>query len=328
MAQPKMFYFCYDHQRPTGGQKQTYRHIDILNKHGYKAFALHTREACRLTWFDNKTAVVGLDEFRRIYHPEQDFLELPEDLGQRILSFPGQKIIFNQNCYYGFHSFGFKPPPLYPYLHPDVKHVFVGSDHNLEYLTFAFPTLRVSRIYHAVDSGKFVYCPIEKKKKLIACLPSKNPMEVSQVYHQLLSRSQQGLNRLQDYEWVFIQNRSEAEVIRTLGETLLLVFLSTEEGFGILPLEAMASGTLVVAYDSGPPSEYLHPQNAFLFKKGDVLAVVRRIEEITGAFPQNVGELQVMSETARQGARKYSLQREEESVMAAWHTIMSESGVL
>ena len=181
MAQLKMFYFCYDHQRPTGGQKQMYRHIDILNKHGHKAFALHTREACRLTWFDNKTAVVGLDEFRRIYHPEQDFLVLPEDLGQRILSFPGQKIIFNQNCYYGFHSFGFKPPPLYPYLHPDVKHVFVGSDHNLEYLTFAFPTLRVSRIYHAVDSGKFVYCPIEKKKKLIACLPSKNPVEVSQV---------------------------------------------------------------------------------------------------------------------------------------------------
>jgi len=325
MAQPKIFYFCYDHQTPTGGQKQMYRHIDILNKHGHKAFALHTRESSRLRWFDNKTAVVGLDEFEKIYHSTQDFLVLPEDLGTRILSFPGQKIIFNQNCYYGFYSFGFETPRVYPYVHPDIKHVFVVSDHNLEYLTFAFPDLRVSRIYYAVDSSKFVYRPIEGKKKLIACLPSKNPMEVSQVYHQLLSRSRQGLNRLQDYEWVFIQNRSEAEVIRILSEALLLVFLSTEEGFGILPLEAMASGTLVVAYDSGPPSEYLRPQNAFLFKKGDVLAVVRSIEEITGAFPQNVGELQAMSEAARDGTRMYSLRREEESVIAAWHTIMSES---
>lgn len=29
----RIFYFCYSHDRPTGGQKQAYHHVDILNRH-------------------------------------------------------------------------------------------------------------------------------------------------------------------------------------------------------------------------------------------------------------------------------------------------------
>ncbi|MDZ7262908.1 MAG: glycosyltransferase family 1 protein, partial [candidate division KSB1 bacterium] len=77
-----------------------YKHVDILNKHGYPAFALHRQKGFRLIWFDNETNVIYFDEFKRLYHPDRDFLVLPEDLGSKILSFPGQKVIFNQNCYY------------------------------------------------------------------------------------------------------------------------------------------------------------------------------------------------------------------------------------
>lgn len=296
-----------------------YRHVDILNKHGYNAFVLHIQDGFRLTWFSNETKVVGLSEFKKMYDIERDFIACPEDLGNRILSFPGRKVIVNQNCYYGFYCFDFQKPQLYPYLHPDIKGVIVKSDHNKEYLGFAYPGLKIYRVYNSIDPEKFVYQPIRNKKKMIACLPSKNPMDLSQIYHILLSRSDQGVNSLKDYEWVFIRNRPEADVIRILRDSLIFIFLSTEEGFGRMPVEAMDSGCLVVAYGAGPLSEFLHPENSFSFTKGDVISVVKSVEEITHSFPENIKKLQTISEAALKTASRYSLRREEESVVAAWH---------
>jgi len=54
MRDLRVFYFCYDHQRSTGGQKQMYRHVDILNSNGYQAFAVHTRKGFHLEWFKEK----------------------------------------------------------------------------------------------------------------------------------------------------------------------------------------------------------------------------------------------------------------------------------
>ncbi|MBW2056230.1 MAG: glycosyltransferase family 4 protein [Deltaproteobacteria bacterium] len=324
MQGPKIFYFCYDHQNPTGGQKQVYRHVDILNGHGRQAFVLHLERGFRLTWFDNTTRAISLDEFKGTYQADRDVLVIPEDLGERILAFPGRKVIFNQNCYYGFSCFGLREPEIYPYLHPDIIGVFVVSDHNREYLSFAYPRLKIHRVYYGIDPERFAYRPLKEKKKMIACLPAKNSMEVAQVYHQLISRSKQALNVLEDYEWVFIQNRSETEVTRILGDALLFIFLSTNEGFGLMPLEAMASGSLVVAYDSGASSEFLGPSNSFLSAPGDVLGIVRTVERITSLFPGDTRELQAVSEAALRGAREYSLQREIESVVAAWQEITGE----
>jgi hypothetical protein len=325
MVQPKIFYFCYDHQKPTGGQKSIYRHVDILNKCGYPSFVLHMQKGFRLAWFDNETTVVSLEEFQTLYQPESDFLVLPEDLGEKILDFPGKKIIFNQNCYYGFHCLGFQKPRRYPYLDSDIKGVFVVSDHNREYLRFAYPALRMHRIYYGIDPNRFTYQPIHKKKKAIACLPAKNPIELSQVYHQLMSRSEQGLNRLREYEWVFIQNNSEKEVVNILRDALLFIFLSREEGFGLLPLEAMASGSLLIAYHSGAPSEFLSKRNSFLFEEGDLVAVAKGIEEITSLFRTNIRDLRGMSEKARKTAVQYSLEREQRSVIAAWADVIDHS---
>ena len=41
MSNPQIFYLAYSHNRPTGGQKNTYRHVDILNELGYRAFIVH-----------------------------------------------------------------------------------------------------------------------------------------------------------------------------------------------------------------------------------------------------------------------------------------------
>jgi glycosyltransferase involved in cell wall biosynthesis len=320
MKESKIFYFCFSDNQSSGGNKEIYRHVDILNKYNYQAFVLHPTKGFKVTWFDHQTKVVDLDTFNNLFDPERDFIVLPEDLGSEILCFSGKKVIFNQNVYYGFHTFSFQKPDFYPYLHPDIKGVLVVSKHNEKYLRFAYPKLDFFRVYCGVNLETFAFQPLRKKKKVIACNPAKRPLDISLLYHLLQSRAEQGLNALRDYEWVFIENKTEKEVAQIMQDSLIFIFLSKEEGFPLMPLEAMACGCLVVAYGVEPMTEYL--ASPFLFEPSDILSVAGSIETIAQSYGKEVEKWEMISNDNREVALQYSLQREEESVVAAWREIL------
>ena len=320
MAQPNVFYFCHCSPSPRGGQKDTYRHVDILNRSGYQAFALHTETGFRFTWFKNQTRTIDFERFRRIYRAERDFIVLPENLGSKILDFPGKKVIFNKNIYYGFRAFGIGRPPVYPYLHADVVCVLTVSHHNTEHLKFAYPNVDIFRVYPGIDPGVFVYRKLAEKKRRIAFIP-KSRNALCCLYHILESRSEIGLNKLRDYEWIMLANKSEEEVSRILQESLILVFLSTEEGLARTPLEAMSCGCLVVAHGSHPLKEYLPTE--FQFERGSIIAMARYVEKITECFPDRVDDWQELAALGRQISLGYD-QNEASSVLAAWKAIFQK----
>lgn len=322
MHLPKIFYYCFSDNQSSGGNKEIYKHVDILNRRNYQAFVLHTKNKFKITWFNHETKIVDLDAFNNLFDKEKDFIVLPEDLGNDILCFPGNKVIFNQNIYYGFHIFYLQKPELYPYLHSDIKSVLVVSEHSKKYLSFAYPKLSIFRVYCGVSSEKFAFQSLNNKKKKIACNPAKRPLDISLLYHLLQSRSEQGLNILRDYEWVFIENKTETEVAQIMQESLIFIFLSKEEGFPLMPLEAMACGCLVVAYDIEPLTEYV--PSDFLFEQGDILGIARGIEAITKLFGEKIEKWQTISKNSRDIALQYSLQKEEESVIAAWKEILPQ----
>ncbi|HJT79021.1 MAG TPA: glycosyltransferase [Gemmataceae bacterium] len=314
----RVFYYCFDHNRPTGGIKQIYRHVDILRRHGCEAFVLHDTPGARATWFENQTPVIDRATFAGRHDPAADFVVLPEDLGARILDFPGRKVVFNQNVWYGFAAFGWSLPPRYPYLDPEVVAALAVSDHNREYLRFAYPRLEVLRVWYGVDAARFTPRPLASKDRAIACAPKALP-EVYALLHLLQSRARQGLNRLGGYDWVLLQGKSEAEVAALLNRCRLLLFLSTAEGLGLLPLEAMLSGCLVAAYAVGPPREYLPPQ--FQHEPHDLLGLARWVEALAEPPPSEVAAWQAVADAGRATALRYGLEREEESVLAAWARI-------
>jgi glycosyltransferase involved in cell wall biosynthesis len=320
MAEGQIFYFCYSHDRPTGGQKQTYRHVDILNRHGLNAYALHTQADFRLSWFENRTRTIDHQAFLRAFRPETDFVVVPEDLGDATMRLPGRKVIFNQNLYYGFHVFREAPPAIYPYLHPDVVAVLAVSDHNAEALRFACPGLPVLRVFNGIDPSRFAFRPLAGKKAQVACI-AKAPAQLAVLYHTLQLRARQGLNTLLDFDWVYIKGKTEQEVAGILGESLLFVFLGFEEGLPLMPLEAMASGCLVVGLDAGPGVEILAP--TLRFPVGQVQGIASRIEEIARSYPAAVDRWEGLAIEGRQVAGRHDLAREEASVMAAWRTILS-----
>lgn len=320
MSGPKVFYYCYDQQRPTGGNKGIYRHVDILNRHGIEAYVLHTAADFRLNWFPNQTRVINAAGWNEVIDTARDFTVFPEDLGSLIVKSRGKKVIFNQNAYYGFNAFGKATKPLYPYLNPDVAAVLCVSDHNAEYMRFAFPNIPVHRIAYHVDPQRFACKPLTAKKKQIA-MTVKSPYDMATLINVLKPRALQGLNAFKDYEWVFLENKTEEEVVAILRDSLFYVFLSVTEGFPLSPFEAVLAGCLVVAYRCGPLEEHISPE--FLFEPYDILGMARWMEKAAQAFPERIEAWQPLVQAARQKALQYSAEREEQSVLAAWDKILA-----
>lgn len=319
MRAPQVFYFCYDHQRPTGGQKRTYRHVDILRSSGFAATVVHQQPGFRLSWFDNTTPVVSVREFTQVFDEAEDFVVLPEDLGLRILSWPGRKIIFNKGIFKGFAALGPDEPLQSPYCHPDVVCAFTISEHNRAYLQNAYPDLTVYKVTTGIDSEVFQFKRLLEKEPVIACCP-KGPEELLTIYHAIRARARRGLNGCQKYRWVFLKGLSEREIARTLADAIALVYLGFEEGFARMPVEAMMCGCLIAGHQVGALSEL--PPFAFNLPVGDVQTSVTMLEQLLDERSPQWDRWQQEASRNYRLAQQYSLGREEANVLDVWRTVL------
>jgi len=277
-----IFYYCYDHDAPTGGQKHSYEHVNILNKNGFNAYALHTAPSFRLRWFENHTRTICMRDFRQVYNQETDYIVLPEDLGTRIGEFPGKKVIFNKNLYHGFQALGDITPSLYSYHDPSVVAIFTISDHNRRHLVYAFPSKILIRVHLGIDGQVFSYRPLTSKIRQIVSVVKAQPA-VRTLYHMLSARSLAGLNKFREFTWITLDGKTEAEVAELLSQSLMCVFLSVEEGLGRIPLEALSCGCITMGYGCGPLLEVL--PSATQFPHGELCDLARYMERVMDAFP-------------------------------------------
>jgi hypothetical protein len=315
----RIFYFAYSSNKPTGGQKCTYRHVDILNRNGFDAYIFHETEGFRLTWFDNDTRVIGPSSFSTLVDPRTDIVVLPEDLLQRLHDFPCRKVIFNKGIYHGFRSLGTQIPSSYPYCDPSVIGAFVVSGHNNNCLRKAFPQLRIWQVSPEVDVTRFRFRQWNAKARRIACA-AKNLGQLAVVYHTVAARAQACLNSAGTHEWVVIEDKTESEVADILSTSQVLLFLSVEEGLPRLILEGWASGCITVTYSVGPLSELAIDGTAFSY--GDHEAVVDLVEEIASGSDYRRWEAAAILGHAL--AREYSPARQERETLAAWAELLGE----
>ena len=56
-TQNRLLFICDDVNTPTGGIKQIYRQVDVLNANGFNAYVLHRHYGFKCTWFANETQI-------------------------------------------------------------------------------------------------------------------------------------------------------------------------------------------------------------------------------------------------------------------------------
>jgi hypothetical protein len=319
LSNSRIFYYCYDHNRPSGGEKHSYQHVDVLNDNGYEAYAFHRTTGVRLSWFENATRVVDLEQFQQRYRADRDIIVFPEDFDWRTMdSFPGLRVVFNKNVFHGFRSLLNLPPVCNPYLSPTTIGVLSVSDHNKRLLSLSYPQLPIHRVYSHIRRDLFSYRTLVGRKRQIVASTKALPLAAS-VHELLASRARHGPDAM--WNWVWLAGRGEREVAELLKESLVLVFLSVEEGLPRLVLEAMASGCLVVAFRCGPLTEVLPQDSGFDF--GDIEGIVTWLEALGAAFPSDVSRYRAMTVEALKVTRQFSLAHQRRSVCRAWKRLLA-----
>lgn len=346
-----IYYRCPDAHRPVGGVRTIYRHVDILNRHGIRAFVLHERPGFRCTWFKNETATVylkpptnphrplpvrALERARRLHTSkprremksalawtDDDVLVMPEVLAlEEVRGTRGPKVILNQNAYLTFSRW---PEAVEPDQNPDldatVRAVIVTSDDTEKYLRAAFPELKLLRSHCSIDPQLFAYR--EDKRSQIAYMPRKNPRDARQVIELLKIRG-----ALARWDVVAIDGMTEEKTAIVLRESAIFLSFGHPEGFGLPPAEAMLCGCIVIGYHGMGGREYFRPTFGFPIEFGDIQHYVETVENVLDELGRSPTRFRGMTRQASEFVgSEYPPEREEHDVLNIWRTIAPPSAV-
>jgi len=309
---PRILVLCPDNPAPSGGVRRLYRHVDILRRAGMPSWLVHEKSGFRCDWFKNDTPVLALGEARV---NAADYLVVPEIMAMRVVGqVPGiRTVIFNQNSYLTFQEW-----PVHgksPYLHHDVVSTFAVSEDNAEYLRYAFPGLNVRRLHYGIDPH---FAPSWPKRRCLAYMPRKNAADAVQVLNLLKARG-----ALNGWEVVAMDGLSEEAVASRLSSTMVFLSFGHPEGCPLPPLEAMASGCVVIGYHGRGGREYFDPTFSYPIEMGDVIGMSQIAERVLDEGSKSAEALQERGRKASASVReRYSCEREASDIVEAWRDIL------
>ncbi|WP_188555702.1 hypothetical protein [Edaphobacter dinghuensis] len=238
-----------------------------------------------------------------------------------IESFPGRKVIFNKNVYYGFQAFQSDEQLFKTYSDPSVAAVFAVSEHNRSHLAFTFPESQIFRVVYSIDCEVFSYNPMPNKKPIIACVAKDLP-QLDMLRKIISARNCAGLNDFGMYEWLLLKGYDEGRMASTLRDAVLVISLSTKEGLSRTIREAMACGCLVLVPAAGAAMEDL-PQHAHV-EVENLMDMVTKIEDIMRMFLHQPDQLAALSLENCRYATSFTYQRSREHILRAWQEILRE----
>jgi hypothetical protein len=253
---PAIYYVAPDENRPSGGVRVIYRHVDMLNALGIPAAVVHPREDFRCSWFDNSTRVISMNALRL---REVDLLVVPEFYASGLAAIPSRArvVVFNQGPHHTFDLIPLRQSlPGWPYSEiARLEGILTVSQDGAELLRLAFPRVHVGIARNVVD--RCIFHPSgESRGKLLSFVPSRRSDELQELLHFLNAWAE-----IRTHEWEIIPltglpERGMADALR--GSSIFLS-LSDRDGFGLPPAEAMACASYVVGYHGGGGREFFDP---------------------------------------------------------------------
>lgn len=330
---PRIYFFTSWNHIPrihtVGGPKVLQQNVRILRANGFDAHIVlgpGRKWWSRLAAHEQRIALKRKDFERRI--SAEDVVVVPAVHSHRLDRIPGRrKVIMVQNGGLLFDAFSLEQTPSYPWHDSTVEGVICVSERDRQLVRLATPACTVYRVYNSVDPDRFRPLPWSEREHLIlasSLTVYKNPWHVKALCHMVRSRAEsRSRDRTLDASRVptirVVQGLKPAEVSDLLGRARALVFLSVNEGFGLLPLEALVAGTPVIGYRRQAYGEFM--PDSYLHGVSDFEGMVEQLEMILALRPDDPWHR--IREEARKTSLAYSARRQESSVVETWSRILS-----
>lgn len=312
-----VYFLTPDWRRPSGGVRVMYRHVDILNEVGIPAAVLHQRPGFRSTWFDHQTRI---ENVRTTAVGPDDILVLSELDVDRLLDLDPmpRHIVLNQSGHLTWNRSGDRVAEHH--LHSKaLLGVVVVSAHSAELVSYAYPSLKVRRIWNSVDAATF-FPGDEQRAPQICCFPRRGRQELEQVLHLL-----QGREALRGWSAVMLDGMRQADLAAALRRSRIALALSGQEGFGLPAAEAMACGAYVVGFHGFGGREFFRPEFSAPVESGDIVAVARAVERAVIADGTDPDWCSSRGRAASQFVlTTYTGQCERDSVVSAYRDLIED----
>lgn len=288
-------------QEPIGGVRKIYDHVDILNRAGIEAAVIQGQRGFRPTWWPNETRI----EYAPVEVRGSDILVWPEYLSYRVRNDGVRQVVFVQGAY---GLFADDDPDLnaLTLAPPAVLAVAVVSEDSAAYVRYGWPSVETVILPNGIDPAVFHPGP---KRRQIAYSSRRRYRAVQQVLGLLRTHG-----ALDGWQLAEIVRMDQAQVAETLRTSALFLSFSEREGFGLPPLEALASGCHVIGFAGMGGREYFDPRYAHQIPEDDIVAYARTVETWLADYDEAAASSRG-AEGSAWALERYSLAKERTAVV-------------
>jgi len=291
-----------------------YEHVATLCRNGFDAYIVHSDPDFRYAFGDPGVRVLGQGVTREL--SPDDALVIPEDHPSAIEAcrdLACDKVLFCQNHHYLFHGLA----PGAAWQDYGITRFLCLSEPIRQSLSSWFGVqAQIIRPY--IDPAFFG----QKARRMdalvsLAAMPRKGSDTLRLVQGLLAANGWAKAARL---SWLLIDGVRREQVAAAMRLSHIFVSTGQFEGLGLPPLEAMASGCLVVGFAANGGLDYATPDNGIWVPDEDPWALATALKQtvISMNDPEARAALDRTCEAGLATARTFSRERFERELLAFW----------
>ncbi len=296
----------------SGGIKTAYRHAELLAEMGFDALVYQPEGSP--SWFETHAKLLTSANFTPM---ADDVLVFPEAINGPLVDManargPAKKVLFCQAQYYAL----FSAIPAENYRDLGFDRVICQSNIAKGFLERVLRLNDISVIPCFIDPDLFFP---RGNAMQIALIPRKLPREAAAIHSVF------GLKypELKSVPWQVIENRSERETAETFGRSAIVLSLPFLESFGLVPLEAMASGAIVIGFQGYGALEYATDKNGLWFASDHIEETADAIARVVKGLQRADPMLAEMRKAGAATAAAYSKERTRDALRQFYGALLS-----
>jgi len=344
------YFYCPPLNTPSGGIGVLIRMVKILKSAGYNAKIIYEPrqdqkksyeasvkvnkqvnifEKFEPTWLDfdySDIEFIPLGDSEVIFNDgtkvkaeplnlnPEDFIIIPEgfpNIMKKTMHVAAKKIILAQSWFYVLNALNTGEK----WQNFGIQDVISVSDAITEYLNAVMPGLKIKQFSQGIDRKVFKV-PEKKSEKypMIGFTGSRGPENRLKTFN-IIKTFQAFYPHLKWIRFVELNGLSKEEFAEKLASCAFVLYTDDIAGFGTLPLEAMASGTHVVGWNSYGGKEYVTQDNGFWTVNGEIFQTAEIMGIAVDKWLNGEMDVPEIQETYEKVLDRYTLEKEQEQIL-------------